>query len=119
MAHGYLDVRGGFELLKNASNNSNNYLMVHLEGPPTNPFAYGAVVEVVAGDLTVRRAITDGFTFRTQSSPGQVHVGVGSAEETDVLVRWPGGSSSCRRTRVNRTVEMSFRDAERAGCAPE
>ncbi|MGI8774344.1 MAG: CRTAC1 family protein [Actinomycetota bacterium] len=119
VTHGYLDVRGGFELLKNTGSNSNNYLMVHLEGPPANPFAYGATVKVIAGDVTVRRAVTDGFTFRTQSSPGRVHVGVGSAEETDVLVRWPDGTSSCLRTRVNRTVEISFQDARRAVCASD
>lgn len=117
VGHGYLDVRGPFQLLRNTSRTSNNYLSIHLHGPPENPFGFGASIEASAGDMTIRRATTDGFTFRSQSSPGIVHVGVGSAEVGDVLVTWPGGKISCARSPANRIVKMSFRDARRNDCA--
>lgn len=109
VSHGYLDIAGPFELLRNRTMSRNKYLMVHLRGPDGNPLGYGSRLVVTTDERTIRRQMTDGFSFRTQSSPGVVHFGVGQAESVTIKVIWPDGSRSCLDSSTNRSLIVAAR----------
>jgi hypothetical protein len=94
---GNLDVvltenNGHARLLRNDNKLKNHWVRVTLDGDGkrSNRSAIGAQVTVEAGGLTLRRQVTGGRGYLSQSEL-PVHVGVGDATKIDrVTVRWPG-----------------------------
>lgn len=67
-----------------------NWLAVQLEQSGPNRDAIGAWVEVRIGDRTVEREVTVGGGH-AGGQLGWIHLGLGSADQPEVRVRWPGG----------------------------
>lgn len=80
----------GFRLYQNQSP-PQGFVRVRLEGPPGNPNALGAVVQVETARHTQVALVTLTAGFHTQISP-ELHFGLGAAERVEgVEVRWPDG----------------------------
>ena len=68
-----------------------HWLNVRLVGEPPNTGALGALVTVVAGDVTMTRQVWTGGSYLSQHDLRQ-HFGLGDAERAEsVQVRWPNG----------------------------
>lgn len=72
-----------------------NFVGIRLDGTRWNPWGYGATVRVRAGTRIWRRAVTDGFSFQSQSDPAYVHFGIGDASRARLRVTWPDGAADC------------------------
>jgi len=93
----------GVRLQRNLGNR-NKWLKVRLVGKKTNLFGVGSLVTVTTDSgQTLIRELSIGSG--TQSQNGFVlHFGLGpDATKASVEVRWPSGSTSKPKTRVNRT----------------
>jgi enediyne biosynthesis protein E4 len=69
------------------------WLALRVQQPGPNRDAIGAVVEVTFGTTVVRRELTIGGGH-SGGQLGWLHVGLGSADHADVVVRWTDGTSS-------------------------
>jgi hypothetical protein len=105
ITNGLFHWQGRNVLLENHSK-AGAWADVRLRGPLTNPFGFGAVVTVFLADRTYKRELTDGFNFRTQSEPGHVHLGLGSAGTARVRVDWPDGTHDCARVPAGLAIEI-------------
>ncbi|MFQ5701480.1 MAG: CRTAC1 family protein [Acidobacteriota bacterium] len=103
-----LVVNGGpARLLRNDGGNRHRWLRVVLRGPRdprartrgdapgvTTSFATGAVVKARTGPVTRMRVLGCGSSYLSQSPPGEVHFGLGEAEQVDALeIVWPDGTT--------------------------
>ena len=80
-------------LLRNDGPSRGHWLMVDLEGTGANRDAVGALVTVVAGDLSRTVEIAAGGSYLSHSDT-RAHFGLGSRSAVDAVeVRWPGGDS--------------------------
>jgi hypothetical protein len=69
-----------------------NSVQLRLTGIPPAVSAVGAVVDVIAGDLRVRRRVTAN-AWRGYQDPLRVHAGIGDATAADtVRIAWPSGT---------------------------
>ena len=85
------DAGGDNRLLLNQTLGAGNWVGVSLKREGANTSAIGAIVEVVAGGTSFRRAVSGGDSFCSQRS-AQVHVGIGAATKADtVRVTWAKG----------------------------
>ena len=93
---------GPARLLRNDGDGSNAWVRVVVRGPASPPgpgpatarFAEGARIEVDAGGLTQLRVVGTGPSYLSQSPPGEVTFGLGTAARVDALrVAWPDGST--------------------------
>jgi enediyne biosynthesis protein E4 len=85
-------------ILRNDGGNAENWLTVTLRGTVSNRMGLGARVSARTGTLRqIREATTSGSIF--SASDSRVHFGLGSAERTDLEIRWPSG-------RVQRLMEV-------------
>jgi hypothetical protein len=84
---------GGRALLyRNDVPDKGGWLIVRVVDPALKRDAIGATVTVFAGDLSLRRLVTGGYSVFSSSDP-RAHFGTGSATAVDsILVHWPGGS---------------------------
>ena len=93
-------------LLRNEGGNQGNWLLVGLVGAVA-PDAIGARVEVVAGNSLQIRERQSGGSYLSASDP-RLHFGLGSAQQVDVIVRWPDGSSQeVRSVSVNQILTIT------------
>ena len=91
---------------------SSGWLEIELEGPPADPDAHHARVEVLAGE---RRRIREVHNLRGQSQgPTLQHFGLGDAGlASEVVVRWPDGVvSRAQNVPLRRRVTVFHPDAE-------
>jgi len=78
-------------LLHNRVVNGNHWLTLQLEGTRSNRSGYGALLKLVAGDLTLQSEARCPTGFLTQSD-ARPHFGLGTRTKLDRLeVRWPSG----------------------------
>ena len=80
-------LRNDFEL------ENQNYLTVKPRMRGNNKYALGSKVKVYTDDAVLLRYIHAGTSFYGQE-PCEAHFGLGSVEEVDVEIEWPGGSKS-------------------------
>jgi hypothetical protein len=67
-------------------------VQLDLTGGAPNPSAVGAVVDVTAGSLRIRRRVTAN-AWRGYQDPLRVHAGIGNAAAADtVRITWPSGA---------------------------
>jgi enediyne biosynthesis protein E4 len=79
-------------LLRNDQQLGGHWLQCRLAGPPGNPHAIGAELELKAGGATQRRLIMPTRSYLSQSEPVATF-GLGSSKSVDsVAVTWPDGS---------------------------
>ncbi len=93
-----------------------NWLAVKLEGDPaqgSNRDAIGArILAFSPGNEEVWREVRGGSGYLSMESKIQ-YIGVGSAEEVDLLIRWPNGAEqSLKGVPVNRRLEVRQGPAE-------
>jgi enediyne biosynthesis protein E4 len=68
-----------------------HWLGIRLSQASPNTDAVGAWIEVRAGDETMRRELTVGGGHAS-GERGWIHVGLGSADQAQVRVKWPDGT---------------------------
>jgi hypothetical protein len=97
---GYLDIAkrnlAGSDVLFMSNCGDNNWLILDLKQPDTgNTHAIGAVVDLMAGGLSMRRWMMAGGLNYASSPPPELHFGLGANEVADeVRVTWPDGALS-------------------------
>ncbi|HEU5181435.1 MAG TPA: FG-GAP-like repeat-containing protein [Candidatus Polarisedimenticolia bacterium] len=95
---------GDVRLLRNEGGNRQSWLRLLLRGPQgrrgavrglaTSTFANGARVRLTASGRTQLRELGGSSSYLSQSPPGEVWFGLGSAERIDNLeIRWPDGKT--------------------------
>jgi hypothetical protein len=95
------------ELLRNDGMNRGNSLILRLVGTKSNRDAIGARLRVVSGGTSWVREVRAGSSYLGQNDL-RVHVGVGTAAQVDVGVRWPSGAvEEVRGISVNQIVTLS------------
>ena len=77
-------------LLKNTYRGPNRSVQVNLTGPPTQPMAIGAVVELESGGRSQLRQVIAGSGYLAQEDP-LLTFGVAQARQVDITVYWPDG----------------------------
>lgn len=106
VTNGFLHWAGPVELLENRST-TENWIGIDLDGGLENPWGFGAIVKATTPDDVIYRQVTDGFSFRSQSETGYVHIGIAGAAFADVVVTWPGGARDCISVAAGTVVEVS------------
>jgi len=105
------------ELLENRVENDHRWLGIELRGPPANPFAIGARVELAAGGRRQVREVRSGGGVLTQGDL-RLLFGLGTVDpekETEkeavaVEIRWPDGHRQRESTReLDRYWRISYR----------
>ena len=82
---------GSPTLLRNVAKPRGHWLRLKLMGARSNRDAYGARVEIVAGDLKQVDEVRANSSFLS-ASDSRLHFGVGAATRVDeVVIRWPSG----------------------------
>lgn len=102
-------------LLRNDSPAGNRWIRIELVGTTSNRDAIGSVVEVVAGDRTIRRQRKGGSSLMSSHDP-RILIGLGTPKAVARLtVRWPSGVTSVlenlETNRSHRIVEPDSRKA--------
>ena len=97
---------GPVVLLKNLSR-SGNWVGLHLDGTPQNPWGLGARIRVKTSTRKYRRQVTDGFNHRSQSDVGLLLFGIGSDSQARIRVEWPDGGSDCGTIPANTTITLA------------
>jgi hypothetical protein len=70
---------------------------VRLQGTDQDPWGYGTRLTFQIGKRIIHREVTDAISFRTQSAPGYVHLGLGTGTSATVRVKWPDGTRDCMK----------------------
>ena len=92
-----VDMDGPPRLLENQSLSSGHWIGLRLEGKYCNRDAYGAKVQVKAGESTWTREVRTTNGLYSASDP-RLLFGLGDAAEIDeVVVRWPGGATQVEK----------------------
>jgi hypothetical protein len=94
ITNGFRQWPGRHQLFRNITE-AKNWVGLRLKGGQGNPLGLGARVRVTTESLGYRTAITDGFSFRSQSEAGYVHLGIGDAASADIKMKWPDGTIDC------------------------
>ena len=88
---------------------ANHWIVVELQGRPSNQSAIGARLKLLAGDLTQVAEVSSGGGFGSSNSL-PVEFGLGDRTRIDALeIRWPAGKSEVHR---NLGVDRVLRFAE-------
>ncbi|HEV3470203.1 MAG TPA: CRTAC1 family protein [Pyrinomonadaceae bacterium] len=83
---------GAAQLLRNDGGNANNSVLVETVGVRSNRGGVGALVKVVAGDLTQKDEVRSGDSYLSQSDL-RLHFGLEGRTRIDLIeVRWPSGA---------------------------
>jgi hypothetical protein len=85
------------KLYDNTQASAGNWLQLTLRGTGANGAAIGARVTVTAGGVTQTRDVGGGHGHYGAQDDTTVHVGLGSACEAEVEVRWPDGELTRER----------------------
>ncbi|MCY4180646.1 MAG: CRTAC1 family protein [Litoreibacter sp.] len=89
--------RAGLELYQNATRDVGHWLAVDLSQTGSNPDAIGAWVEVKLEGRVLTQELTVGGGH-VSGALGALHFGLGTAEEVELRVIWPGGEPEPWRT---------------------
>lgn len=81
---------GALQLFRNDTTGAGDSLIVRLVPSISNPDAFGAAVQVRAGELDMRRQLMSSTSAHSASFP-ELHFGLGSNPPQSVLVVWPSG----------------------------
>ena len=91
-------------VLINEQDTGHAWVAIDLQGPPGNPCAIGAEIELSACGMVQRRAVSAARSYQS-SMPATAVFGLGSCDAiAEVRVRWPDG-----RTSVHRDVPLRTR----------
>lgn len=106
-----LNSRRGPTLLQNMVNDSgstNHWLQLELRGTRTNRGGVGALVKVVAGELTLIDEVHSGRSYQSHFG-SRLHFGLGDRDRVDrVEVRWIGGGAEIfDRVAANRCLTLT------------
>ena len=83
---------GAGQLLRNDGGNANNAVLIKAVGVKTNRSGVGAMVKVVAGDLTQKDEVRSGDSYISQSDL-RLHFGLEKRTRIDLIeIRWPSGA---------------------------
>jgi tetratricopeptide (TPR) repeat protein len=95
-------------LLRNDLTGRSHWLRCRLHGPPGNPHAIGATIELRAGDTVQRRLLMPTRSYLSQTE-SVATFGLGDVETIDELaVTWPDGSRQLVEVdRVDQVVDIS------------
>jgi hypothetical protein len=77
-------------LLENTQNMGNHWIQLRLRGNAPNTYGIGTRVTVTAGPKKILREVTCGNGYLGQDED-VVAVGIGSATDATVNIRWPNG----------------------------
>lgn len=90
-------------------NPDNHYLRIQLQGPESNPQAYGTKVSVFAGGQAHTAFLLSGRGYLSQSE-ATLHFGLGQQEQVDsILIVWPEGSQQkWPAAATNQLLEIHF-----------
>jgi hypothetical protein len=93
-------------ILRNDGGNARNWLTLKLRGTASNRFGLGARVRARTRTLTQTvEASTSGSIF--SASDSRVHLGLGTATEADLEIRWPSGKvQALRGVAANQIIEV-------------
>lgn len=84
-------------VLVNEQSTGRSWISIDLLGPPGNPTAIGAEIELLACGQVQRRTVSAARSYQS-AMPAQVLFGLGACEQVDeVKVRWPDGRVSVHR----------------------
>lgn len=97
---------GPMTLLRNVSDGG-NWVGLHLDGPPQNPWGLGARIRVETGARKYRRQVTDGFNHRSQSAAGPLLFGIDEASQARIRVEWPDGGADCTTVVANSSITLA------------
>jgi hypothetical protein len=103
VTNGYQASRGPLWLIHNLSR-SGRWIGIDLVGPASNPLGYGTRITVTSKTRTFRRQLTDSVGYRSQSEVGYTTFGVRDARSVQIEIVWPDESTSCYRSRTNRSI---------------
>ncbi len=81
------------QVWRNTTADAGHFIALKLSQPDTNRDAVNAWIEVTAGGRTQRREITVGGGHASGQA-GWIHMGLGTATEATLRVRWPDGTES-------------------------
>lgn len=99
--------RAAMELYQNVSETTGNWLQVDVRQDGVNGFAVGAFVEVRSDGRVWTQEITVGGGHAGGYS-GPLHFGLGAAQDVEVRVTWPDGTSSDWQTEpVNQLLSIN------------
>ena len=87
-----------------------NWIAIRLQDDGANRDGIGAWVDVTLGDRVLTREVTVGGGH-AGGQLGWIHVGIGDAEQADIVVRWPGGGTTGPITVGAKRFAMIGRDA--------
>ncbi len=95
------------ELIRNQSQDGNNWLGVRLIGVASNRDGIGARLKVVAGALTQYDQAKGGMSYLSASDP-RIYFGLGAEKQVDrLVVDWPSGKiDTISNLKVNRIVTL-------------
>ncbi len=98
------------DLLENRSEAPGHWLGVVLEGPAENPFAFGATVELTAGERRQLRQVRSGGGFQSQSDL-RLHFGLGEhGDAVSIRITWPDSTVQVEATdRLDRYWPIAYR----------
>jgi enediyne biosynthesis protein E4 len=83
---------GTGQLLRNDGGNANNAVLIKAVGVKSNRSGVGAMVKVVAGDLTQKDEVRSGDSYISQSDL-RLHFGLEKRTRIDLIeIRWPSGA---------------------------
>ena len=83
---------GRLKVWRNETDRPERFLLVELVGAPPNSDAYGARLTARLGDRELRREVTSGGSYASQSDR-RITLGLSDAGKADsIAVRWPDGS---------------------------
>ncbi len=82
---------GTGQLLRNDGGNANNAVLIKAIGVKSNRSGVGAMIKVVAGDLTQKDEVRSGDSYISQSDL-RLHFGLEKRTKIDLIeIRWPSG----------------------------
>ncbi len=83
---------GPLRVWRNELDDPDRFLLIELIGKPPSSDAYGALVTARVGGRELRREVTSGGGYASQSDR-RITIGMGDAKQVEALsVRWPDGS---------------------------
>lgn len=98
---------GTGQLLRNDGGNANNAVLIKAVGVKSNRSGVGAMVKIVAGDLTQKDEVRSGDSYLSQSDLRQ-HFGLEKRTKIDLIeIRWPsGGVDKVTGAKVNKILTI-------------
>jgi enediyne biosynthesis protein E4 len=98
---------GAGQLLRNDGGNVNNAVLIKAVGVKSNRSGVGAMVKVVAGDLTQKDEVRSGDSYISQSDL-RLHFGLEKRTKIDLIeIRWPSGAiDKVRDVNVNKILTI-------------